>query len=123
VENLIRGHTPLFRAKGDALDVTAFTGDGEQCFAALMVPRYNTGNKAAFYPDLNQRFENLILELLPGCRTILYEYWARPQPAVGRALALFEYESNADGNGNADWRLWYENVYEQASKLGMRVVP
>lgn len=38
-----------------------------------------------------------------------------------RSLAMFEFDKNADGQGNPDWRLWMEYKSVTGSQMGQNV--
>jgi hypothetical protein len=65
--------------------------------------------------------------LIPGVRIDVYPYHFAKNEEIdgelddGEGRAIFEYDPNADGYGNPDWRLWDETTFEQGSNLGQRV--
>ena len=83
--------------------------------------------------------EALILRLIPGASFDRYNYKIRdtrqrvPGSNVGEAppgpdedyikhKATWQYDPNADGLGNADWRLFLERASHLGSTLGQLVV-
>ncbi|KUJ14025.1 uncharacterized protein LY89DRAFT_737025 [Mollisia scopiformis] len=133
VLNLIGGKTPLYYASGVALDVTLFNQANDLPYAYLMAPRYPGNNAAAGSPDQIylywpqiQAIGAYIQELLPNLQAYLpIPYIAQAQyPAneLYRGQALFEYDPNADGNGNGNWRLFYEETSVDGRSKGQNVV-
>lgn len=138
--NLITGATPLFFAEGTSLDPTLFgpqevrDADGNtvlddqgnpvtsEPYAAIMTPRYGTRtNNNLFYPQQIGQIADTV-EARIGVRPIIYGYHSANRYNQGngrRGAALFEYEWDADGEGNGDWRLWYEYSHESGRALGM----
>ena len=110
VANLITGNTPLFRASGTSLDPALFPSD--ESVAVIMTPRKGTGNKGLYYPTNVNNLVNIIRDRI-GVTAIVYGYNPpRNDAALERrprqGNALFEYEWNADGQGNGNWRIWCE---------------
>ena len=73
----------------------------------------------------------LIRQLVPNIGILVYNYMCVPtveNPLTPggeliyeneyQGVALFEYDSNADNKGNADWRIWFEAQSERGRRLG-----
>jgi hypothetical protein len=57
--------------------------------------------------------------LVPGIGIMDYNYyWVLPYTIYYQGSALFEYDVNANGSGNPDWRLWIEASNEMGTALG-----
>lgn len=56
---------------------------------------------------------------------LMYNYWAVPNnqeyPHKFQGTTLWEYDSNADGQQTANWRLWFEGLNENGRALGQNV--
>lgn len=70
----------------------------------------------------------VLQQLLPGLGLITYNYDQRPGQRVQnddnfwcQGVALFEYDCNADGRGNPNWRLWLEAASHDGTSLGQIV--
>jgi hypothetical protein len=54
----------------------------------------------------------------------MYNYFATGDgyPNDYQGVALWQYDPNADGNRNANWRLWFEAANENGTALGQDVI-
>jgi len=130
--NLIRGSGPRYLADGTSLSRALFTEEevtlenGEtitvQPYAAIMTPREGFGQQQLYYPNQVNQIATLVQGII-GVNPVIYGYHSMnpyDQGEEGRlGAALFEYEWDADGEGNGDWRLWYEYSHESGRGLGM----
>lgn len=60
--------------------------------------------------------------LIPGLTVVYCNYIAinvEDQTQEYQGKALFEYDPNADGLGNPNFRLWYEQAMEDGRSLGL----
>ncbi|KAI1800357.1 hypothetical protein F4811DRAFT_539453 [Daldinia bambusicola] len=133
--NLVTGQGQRWRARGDSIDPKLFTGDNGPAFAYIMTPRQD---QAALTPDnpnppvpgadtqlYGGRIDQLsqtLTNLIPGLWVVHYNYIATnieqyTQKYQGKAL--FEYDANADGNNNPNFRLWYEQNLETGTGVGL----
>jgi hypothetical protein len=134
VLNLIGGNQPLYYATGVALDISLFNQPDDLPYAYLLAPRSPGGNNNAnpdpaqiyyYWPQI-QQITTYIQELLPNLQAFLpIPYIAQaqyPENELYRGQALFEYDPNADGNGNGNWRLFYEETSVNGRSRGQDVV-
>ncbi|KAI1441252.1 hypothetical protein F5Y02DRAFT_400284 [Annulohypoxylon stygium] len=129
--NLITGQGQTWRARGDSLDPSLFTGDNGPAFAYIMTPRQDQADPTPDNPNppvpsadtqlyggrMNQLSQTLI-NLVPRLSVIYYNYIATNIEEYTRKYqgkALFEYDANADGNNNPNFRLWYEQTSQTAT--------
>lgn len=63
-------------------------------------------------------------QLIPGVQIQFYNYFATGQgyPEEYQGVALWQYDPNADSNGNANWRLWFEASNENGRAMGQVVI-
>jgi hypothetical protein len=117
VLNLIQGLKPLYRADGPGLDANLFNQPGDNSYAAIMTPR-DPENMQDYYPDKVKVLQDLLQKLIPGIRVDSVPYLSTDKKyPPGYGAAAFEYDPDADGDGNADWRLFYENNVKQGSEI------
>ncbi len=134
VLNLIGGHQPLYYAQGDALDVSLFNQPGDFPYAYLLAPRFpgqnNPNNpdpaQIFYYWSQIQQITTYVQGLLPNLQAfLLIPYIAQgqyPNNQLYRGQALFEYDPNADGRNNGNWRLFYEESSVNGRTVGQDVV-
>lgn len=121
----LAGSPEEVNADGPGIDASLFTADGDMPYASIMVPRHNNQGKSAYFPSKNRQIANLVARLIPGCRVDTYKYYAEDGYPKGsaRGVAVLEYDADADGKGNGDWRLWYETKEARGRELGQNVIP
>ncbi|KAK5707631.1 hypothetical protein LTR97_000169 [Elasticomyces elasticus] len=129
--NFVTGNQPQRGCGGDSLDKTLFQGgDGDNTQLYIMTPR-----SRATPDDVTSQEHNGEITLLtavmrihvPGAQVTTYNYYARTEGYPGldnyvKGAATWEYDPNADGNGNADWRLWFEETNRRGSSVNQKVV-
>ncbi len=74
------------------------------------------------YPNKIKAIRQTLADLIPGINVVIYGYpgWDEGVPEEDaqretneRGFALFQYDPDSDGNGNAGYRLYYEQTYVQ----------
>ncbi|KAJ8122949.1 hypothetical protein O1611_g9711 [Lasiodiplodia mahajangana] len=134
--NLITGQGARWRARGDHLDPSLFEGTTNgPAIAYIMTPRQDQetptkqnpsppvpGPDTQFYPGRMEQLSQTLTSLIPGLEVVHYNYIAMnskdyTQSYQGRAL--FEYDPNADGSNNANFRLWYEQTMVDGRSAGI----
>jgi hypothetical protein len=63
-----------------------------------------------------------LTNLIPGVTIVYYNYIATNVEDYTQAYqgkALFEYDPDADGLGNANFRIWYEQTVNDGRSLGL----
>ncbi|KAJ8120462.1 hypothetical protein ONZ43_g2834 [Nemania bipapillata] len=124
--NFITGQGAKWKTKGDSLDPSLFTGDNGPAVAFIMTPRPDQndptpqnpnppvpGPNEQMYEAQITQLSQTIQSLIPGLNIINYNYIAlnpRNQDQDWQGKALFEYDPDADGNSNPNFRLWYEQT-------------
>ena len=76
------------------------------------------------YPTQMGLLATTLTTLIPGVTIMYYNYIAvnvEQYTEDYQGSALFEYDSDADGLGHPNWRLWYEQNSETGLGLGMTV--
>jgi hypothetical protein len=74
------------------------------------------------YPGRMRQLSQTLTNLIPGLWVVYYNYIAINVESYTQAYqgkALFEYDPNADGNNNADFRIWYEQNSEGGRSAGL----
>ncbi|KAL2820345.1 hypothetical protein BJX63DRAFT_311484 [Aspergillus granulosus] len=122
VLNMLRGEGETPFAVGPAIDTSLVIGEHTNTWAFICTPRPRaTANDASTIRHMPQQGQlvALLTNLIPGIGIVNYNYDTRePYEQYYRGIAIFEYDRNADGAGNADWRLWYEASNEMGTSLG-----
>ncbi|ROV94593.1 hypothetical protein VPNG_09194 [Cytospora leucostoma] len=135
--NLITDNGNTWRAKGDAIDPSLFIDFNPVAF--IMTPRQDQddptdevpnppvpGPKTQQYQAKVEQLVATLQGLIPGLSVIFYNYIAmelEDYETEYQGVALFEYDPNADGHGNANFRIWYEAATEDAWGMGILVDP
>ncbi|KAF7554106.1 hypothetical protein G7Z17_g3193 [Cylindrodendrum hubeiense] len=114
VLNLIQGIPWTPAAAGNSLTTELFPSgrrpDGRaNSYAFIMTPR----SRSALNDETSKEF---LAEYL-----MLYNPWRKDKEKPYKGRALFEYDPDADGQSNADWRLWLEHRQITGSSLGLNV--
>ncbi|KAI2619290.1 hypothetical protein GGR54DRAFT_138240 [Hypoxylon sp. NC1633] len=123
--NLITGQGQTEDARGDHLDPSLFTGNNGPAAAFIMTPREDqpaAGSNSQLHAARIGQISQTLTNLIPGVGVTYYNYIAisiEGQTEQYQGKALFEYDPNADGNNNADFRLWYEQNSETGRNLGL----
>ncbi|KAH8167162.1 hypothetical protein CIB48_g1052 [Xylaria polymorpha] len=124
--NLITGQGTKWRCRGDGLDPSLFTGNNGPAVAFIMTPRPDQDDPTAQNPNppvpgpdeqmygmqIGQLSQTL-RSLIPDLTIINYNYIAQNVPNqryLWQGKALFEYDPDADGDSNPNFRLWYEQT-------------
>ncbi|KAI8966244.1 hypothetical protein F5Y11DRAFT_343630 [Daldinia sp. FL1419] len=133
--NLITGQGQTYQVRGDSLDPRLFTGENGPAFAFIMTPRQSQdspteqnpnppvpGPETQMYAGRINQLSQTLTDLIPGLWIVYYNYIAVDtdeyiQDYQGKAL--YEYDPNADGANNANFRLWYEQNTENGQNLGL----
>ncbi|KAL2827771.1 hypothetical protein BDW59DRAFT_160079 [Aspergillus cavernicola] len=122
VLNMLRGEGDRRWAVGPAIDTSLFVGEGANTWAFICTPRAgaNLDDPTSYhYVSQQQQLVALLTNLIPGIGIVNYNYyWVLPYTQYYQGVALFEYDQDADGQGNSDWRLWLEASNELATTLG-----
>ncbi|KAL4861599.1 hypothetical protein BDV12DRAFT_62043 [Aspergillus spectabilis] len=122
VLNMLRGQGDRPFSVGPPIDTSLFIGEHTNTWAFICTPRPRaTTNDPATIRHVPQQEQlvALLTNLIPGIGIVNYNYDTMgPYNEYYRGVALFEYDRNADGSGNADWRLWYEASNEMGTRLG-----
>ncbi|GFF26815.1 hypothetical protein IFM61606_09827 [Aspergillus udagawae] len=122
VLNLIAGQGDRRWAVGPALDTSLFTGEGTNTWAFITTPRAAAAlddPRRYHYVAEYQQLVALLTTLVPGIGIMDYNYYfVQPYRNYYQGSVLFEYDVNADGSGNPDWRLWVEASNEMGTALG-----
>ncbi|KAI1735148.1 hypothetical protein F4680DRAFT_453241 [Xylaria scruposa] len=122
VLNMLRGEGDRQWAVGPAIDKSLFVGELTNTWAFICTPRAGASlndPQSYHYVSQQQQLVALLTDLIPGIGIINYNYyWVLPYTQDYQGVALFEYDRNADGQGNADWRLWLEASNEMGTGLG-----
>ncbi|KAI0902895.1 hypothetical protein F4823DRAFT_344628 [Ustulina deusta] len=122
VLNMLRGEGDRRWAVGPAIDTSLFLGEGTNTWGVICTPRAGASlddPHRYHYVSQQQQLVALLTDLIPGIGIINHNYyWMPPYTQYYQGVALFEYDRNADGAGNADWRLWLEAANELGTKLG-----
>jgi len=126
VRNLITGQTPQYRATGPALNPSLYNQEDDKTYASILTPAYQADN--LYFPTQVAAMVTLLGELIPGIHVVVKPYYPLTEEeendisgASVRGQTMFEYDRNADGQGNADWRLWYEQFSQRGTNLGQEV--
>lgn len=128
VRNLIAGEEPQYRTSGPGLDPSLFNEEDDLTYASILTPAYEEDN--LYFPTQVTAMVTLLGELMPGVHVVVKPYFPLTEeeeeeigdsPSV-RGQTMFEYDPNADGQGNGDWRLWYEEFSQRGRNLGQEVV-
>ncbi|KAI8944055.1 hypothetical protein F4801DRAFT_595235 [Xylaria longipes] len=122
VLNMLRGEGDRRWAVGPAIDTSLFVGVGTNTWAFICTPRAGASlddPQSSHYLSQQQQLVALLTDLIPGIGIMNYNYyWVLPYTQYYQGVALFEYDRNSDGSGNADWRLWLEAANELGTRLG-----
>ncbi|KAI1211403.1 uncharacterized protein F4807DRAFT_458977 [Annulohypoxylon truncatum] len=130
--NFITGQGQTWRTRGDSLDPSLFSGPA---VAFIMTPRQDQddpteqnpnppvpGADTQLYGDRMRTLSQTLTNLIPGITIVYYNYIAiniEEYQQAYQGKALFGYDSNADGAGNPNFRLWYEQTFETGINLGL----
>jgi hypothetical protein len=133
--NLITGQGTKWRTRGVSLDPSLFMGSNGPAVAFIMTPRENQpdfteenpnlavpGPDTQLYPAQMGLLAGTLATLMTEVLIVFYNYFAINDAFTTeqyQGKALFEYDPNADGSNNPDFRLWYEQNYETGSALGI----
>jgi len=128
----------LHYAGGDAFDVSLFNQPGDNPVAFWLTPRSDAEEALKdanppddqanpqllwYYPE-TQQLQQYLAGLLDTITFMAVPYISEqsyPSNQQYRGRALFEYDPNADGNGNGNWRLFYEQNVEDGRSRGQDV--
>ncbi|KAI1108459.1 hypothetical protein F5Y14DRAFT_457027 [Nemania sp. NC0429] len=133
--NLITGQDPTWRKRGDSLDPSLFTGDNGPARAYIMTPRPDQDSPTAqnpnppvpgpgeqLYAGRITQLSQTLTGLIPGLEVVYYNYIAvnvEKQQQAYQGKALFEFDPNADGSSNPNFRLWYEQTMNDGRAMGL----
>ncbi|TGJ78222.1 hypothetical protein E0Z10_g10548 [Xylaria hypoxylon] len=137
--NQITGRGQTWRTRGDSIDPSLFTGNNGPAFAYIMTPRQEQadptrqnpnppvpGPDTQLYAERMRQLSQTLTSLIPGLWVVYYNYIAanaaqyeEQDAQQHRGKALFEYDPNADGNNNANFRIWYEQNMENGQGAGL----
>jgi hypothetical protein len=133
--NLITGNGATWRTRGDSLDPSLFTGSNGPAVAFIMTPREDQadptpanpnppvpGPNTQLYGPRIAEITQTLTTLIPGLTVVCYNYIALNPNQITQdyqGKALFEYDPDADGLGNPNFRIWYEQTTEDGRSLGL----
>lgn len=125
ISGTLTGTPEEVNAGGPGIDLSLFTANGDMPYASLMVPSHNNPGRSEYYPKKNKQIAALVERLIPGCRVDKYKYFSQNDydEDSARGVAVFEYDANGAGQGQGDWRLWYETYPVRGRLLGQNVIP
>ncbi|KAK5449361.1 hypothetical protein LTS15_008904 [Exophiala xenobiotica] len=111
---------------GPGLDTSLFNQPGDNTQTWIMTPRrYRTPDdpdSQDYLAQYRQLYSLISRTLLPGVGMNNYNYQVPEQDQAYeldyQGVAFLEYDSDADGNGNADWRFWTEAVSATGRSYG-----
>ncbi|KAI0430579.1 hypothetical protein F5Y09DRAFT_341512 [Xylaria sp. FL1042] len=135
--NLITGQGQRWRARGDSINPSLFTGDNGPAIAYIMTPRRDQdtptpqnpnppvpGPDTQLFAGRIEQLSQTLTDLIPGLGITYYNYIGMnvKQQSVGyKGKALFEFDPNADGSNNPNFRLWYEHTMVDGREAGLIV--
>jgi len=133
--NLITGSGQTWRARGDNLNPSLFTGENGPAIAYIMTPREDQDDPTPqnpnppvpepdtqLYSGRMAQLSQSLTELIPGLGVVYYNYIAinvEQYTQIYQGKALFEFDPNADGSNNPNFRLWYENTMVDGRTAGL----
>ncbi|KAF9886729.1 hypothetical protein FE257_011106 [Aspergillus nanangensis] len=122
VLNMLRGEGDRRWAVGPAIDKSLFVGEGTTTWAFICTPRAGGSlddPQSYHYTSQQDQLVAVLRDIIPGVGIVNYNYyWVLPYEQYYQGVALFEYDRDADGKGNSDWRLWLEASNEKGTTLG-----
>ncbi|KAI1123372.1 hypothetical protein F5Y10DRAFT_286255 [Nemania abortiva] len=126
--NLITGQGKKWKTRGDSLDPSLFTGGNGPAIAYIMTPRQDQdpnspvpGPETQYFPGRMEQLSQTLTSLIPGLGLSYYNYIAMGSEyhKAYQGKALFEYDPNADGLNNANFRLFYEQTMQDGRAAGI----